>query len=190
MDSRHILLGLTTLLLFSSCASAAQVIILNESIEKLYSLGDVVISGNLKTNRLDIAGSGEILSGENVKVYLVGPASDVLVDDVKVNQKDAPVSFDKDGYYFLVKNGKFRFDGKLLVRAPGQIQLSVPGPMNDLSFKLENGYAVDGDRYGLINERVLIQRSAKTAMVVDGAFRFTFAERDQFLYQVNFKSFE
>ena len=155
----------------------------------MYSLGNVVISGDLKTNNLDIKGAGEILSGENVKVYLFGPATDVLVKDVYVDGGKAPVSFDEKGYYFIVAEGKFGFNGKLLIRKPGQIQISVAGPMNDLSFKLGNGYAVDGDRFGLLNERILIQRAAKTAMIVDGAFRFTYAERDQFLYQVNFKSF-
>ena len=189
MDLRRILFGFLIFLLLSSFASARQIIILNESDEDLYSLGNVVISGDLKTNDLDIKGAGEILSGENVKVYLFGPATDVLVKDVYVDGGKAPVSFDEKGYYFIVAEGKFGFNGKLLIRKPGQIQISVAGPMNDLSFKLENGYAVDGDRFGLLNERILIQRAAKTAMIVDGAFRFTYAERDQFLYQVNFKSF-
>jgi len=134
-------------------------------------------------------GSGEVIIGENVKVYLFGQASDVLVDNVIVNGKAAAVSFDDGGYFFVAEKGKFSFTGNLGIRTPGQVNLFIHGPVNHLVFDITNGYAIGGDKYGLYNEDVIIQRSEKVATLVDGSFRFTYADRNEFYYQINYKSF-
>jgi hypothetical protein len=196
MKAINVLSGFLFLLFLASAASAAvivvndsQILLLNASEEKAYALEYVLVSGDLKTNSLDLSGEGTVLSGRDVRVYLFGPVADVLVKDVSVNGRKTTVSFDKEGYYFIVPEGEFKFTGKLLIRTPGQIRLTVRGPLSELRFKLDNGYAVDGDRYGLVNATVLLQRAAKAATIADGSFRFTFGERDEFMYQLNFKSF-
>lgn len=196
MISRRFFFGLAVFVFLASLSSAAGIIVVNDSSlvfigqqEKAYSLKDVLVSGDLKTNALDVSGEGEVIAGEDVKVYLFGPAEDFLVKDVKVDGQETTVSFDNEGYYFIVHDGEFSFTGKLMVRAIGQTRLKVRGPMNQLRFNMQNGYAVDGDRFGLINSTILLQRAQESAMLVDGSFRFTYAERDEFMYQITFKSF-
>lgn len=192
MDRRIILSGLLFALLFCFVlnVSATSIIVLNDSVEKVYALEKVTLYGDVESNELDITGSGEALSGENVKVYLFGPASDVLVHGVYVNNKATTVSFDDKGYFFLVSSeGSFSFKGKLSIRTIGQIRLQVPGPMNELDFNLLQGYAIGGTQYGLYKDEVVIQRAEKVSMLVDGAFRYTYAERNQFYYVINFKAF-
>jgi len=188
-------------------ASSTQVIVINDTLEKVYSLETITISGDLQTNSLKISGTGEIISGENVKVYLFGPASDILVKNLKVNNAPTSVSFDDKGYFFVLNNpkrgdvialvenslvpsnSKFSLSGDLEIRTLGQIKIYIPGPLNELKFDLQHGYAVKGDRFGLYGETIVIQRSEKVAMVVDGTFKFTYAEKNEFYYIINFKSF-
>jgi len=168
MRSRNVFLGLVLMLLAASFSAATQVIVINDSQvfllnaseEKSYALDKVLVSGDLATNALELSGEGVILSGRDVRVYLFGPVADILVKDVSVNGGKTTVSFDRDGYYFIVPEGAFSFTGKLLVRTPGQARLTARGPISELSFKLKNGYAVDGDRYGLVNATALLQRAA------------------------------
>ena len=180
---------LLALLLFVNIGSAASVIVINETEEKVFALDSVTLSGNLQNNVLTVIGNGEILSGENVKVYLFGPSSDLLIRNLEVNNEAKSVSFDKSGYYFLQDKGKFDFTGLMEIRTLGQLNLKVPGPMNELKFDLTNGYAISGDRFGLIDDTIVIQRTEDVAMLVDGSFRFTYAEKDEFYYVLNFKAF-
>jgi len=179
-------------LVFLSCAgNATQIIILNDTVEKAYGITELVFSGDLSENRLQFHGSGEVLSGENVKVYLFGPASDFLATNLLVDTAPALVSFDGNGYYFIADNGTFSFTGALEIRSIGQIRLYIPGPVNRVSFRIENGYSIDGDIYGAYKKEVLIQRTstAGSAVLVDGVFRYTYAERDTFQYRISFQSF-
>jgi hypothetical protein len=184
------LAAVVMLFLVYAQSASAEIIVLNESKEQVYAVGSVLVSGDLKESSLRLSGSGEVILGENVKVYLFGPSSDVLVSDVMVNGVATAVSFDKNGYFFVVPaTGKFTFTGDLKIRTIGQIRLYVRGPLNELRFNLKNGYALNGDEYGLYEKEVIIQRSDKAAMLVDGSFRYTYAERDEFLYQLNLQSF-
>jgi len=172
-----------------SYASATQIILINETEEQIYTLDNVEISGDLETNKLKISGSGEIIEGENVKVYLFGPASDILIKNLMVNGKATTVSFNENGYFFVADKGRIEFQGDLEIRTIGQIVLYAHGPINELNFNLKHGYAVNGDRFGVYNERIVIQRSEKIAMLIDGSFRYTYAERNEFYYIINFKAF-
>ena len=189
MKTRGLFLVIFSLILFSAFVSATQIIVLNDSVEKAYSLEEVTVSGDLATNTLQIIGTGEVISGENVKVYLFGPSTDILIRDVIVNGNKTSVSFDSDGYYFLSEKGAFKFEGTLDVRTIGQIKLYSKGPMNKITFKLKNGYAVGGDIYGAYKKEIVIQRSEKAAMLVEGSFKFTYAERNTFRYVINYKAF-
>ncbi|MEA1924843.1 MAG: hypothetical protein U9M95_03145 [Candidatus Altiarchaeota archaeon] len=178
------------LLLFAiNSTTASEIIIINETEERIYTLNEVTLSGDLADDLLIIQGSGEVIQGENVKVYLFGPATDVLVSDLKVNGQKTTVSFDEGGYFFMADEGLINLQGKLEIRTIGQIMLYVNGPINELIFHLDHGYAIDGDRFGVYNERIVLQRSEKVAMLVDGNFRYTYAERDRFQYMINFKAF-
>ncbi|MBM3309387.1 MAG: hypothetical protein FJY77_03950, partial [Candidatus Altiarchaeales archaeon] len=171
-------------------ACSAEIIVLNETKEQLYAIESVLVSGDLNVNSLKITGKGEVILGESVKVYLFGPSSDILIRDVLVNGKTTTVSFDENGYFFLAPAvGKFDFTGVMDIRTIGQIQLYVRGPINELKFNLQGGYAINGDEYGLYEQEVIIQRAEKAAMLVDGSFRYSYAERDEFLYQLNLRSF-
>ncbi len=189
MKKSKLILVVLVLLAFSVLASATEIIVLNDTEERLYSLDDVLLSGDLATNELSIRGRGEVILGKNVKVYLFGPSSDLLVEDIVVNDAPASISFDDQGYFFVAEKGVFKFNGKLKIRTIGQIRLFVPGPMNQLRFNIQHGYAIDGDRFGLYKNDVIIQRAEKVSMLVDGSFRYTYAERNEFLYQINFKAF-
>jgi hypothetical protein len=193
METKKLFFGMvfaTLVLLFMVHASAAEVIVINETSEKLYALESVLVSGDVNTNALALSGNGEVLLGENVKVYLFGPSTDILVKNVLVNGKETTVSFDQNGYFFLVPQaGKFTFTGGMDIRTIGQITLHVKGPLNSLQFNLKNGYSINGDEYGLYDKDVVLQRAEKAATLVDGSFRYTYAERNEFLYQLNLKSF-
>jgi len=131
-----------------------------------------------------------VISGSDVKVYLFGPSTDFVISEAYVNNDPATVSFDQKGYFLIVRQeGQFHFSADMDLRQIGQLQLHVPGPINALLFDLEHGYAVSGDQYGIYNKNVMIQRSEKTAMLIDASYRFTYADRNQFYYLINFKSF-
>jgi len=164
--------------------------VINETQPQLYGIEFLHLSGDLSTNTLKLTGRGEIITGENVKVYLLGHPSELLIEDLKVNGVSVPLTFDKEGYFFVAKEkGPFELEGKLNFREIGQPKIYVPGPVNALTFDLRNGYAVDGDQYGLYKKEVVLQRAAKAAILISGAFRYTYAEQDTFLYQLNFKAY-
>ncbi|MFZ2456365.1 MAG: hypothetical protein WAX07_07805 [Candidatus Altiarchaeia archaeon] len=183
-----------TLLVFSLIAvsgvtAATQIIVLNDTEEKAYGLNEITITGDLSENRLQLRGTGEVISGENVKVYLVGPSADVLVSNLQIDSVPKPVSFDENGYFFIADKGTFSYAGTLEIRTIGQLRLYIRGPANMVSFKLENGYSIDGDLYGAYDKEVIIQRAKASPMLVDGSFHYIYAERDTFQYIVNLKSF-
>ena len=192
MKNTSLVLIAFALALLSGACDATQIIILNDTAEKSYGIKELALSGDLSENRLQFRGTGAVLSGVDVKVYLFGPASDFLVSNLVVNTEPAIVSFDGDGYYFIARNGTFSFTGTLEIRTIGQIRLYIRGPANKVSFGLENGYSVDGDVYGAYKKEVIIQRASsagQAATLVDGSFRYTYAERDSFQYMISFQSF-
>ncbi|MFH0876071.1 MAG: hypothetical protein V1859_09105 [archaeon] len=176
-------------LLCVSYASAASIIIVNETEEQVYSLEQVIVSGDLEENTLYFSGYGEVISGEKVKVYLFGSASDFLIKDLTVNEKPTSLSFDLHGYYFLAEKGRFDVSGTIEVRTIGQMKLYARGPINDLKFELKNGYAISGDVSGVMNQAVILQRSEKVAMNVNGNFRFTYKDKNEFYYNIVFQAF-
>jgi len=181
---------LLLLLLFLPVFVSAEIVIINETEKDFFTLETLHLSGDLQENELQISGSGQIIAGNQVKVYLLGPAEDIVIKDVYLNNVLVPISFDKQGYFIVVSGeGQFSFSGTMLIRRLGQLQLFIQGPVNELTFNLEHGYAVNGDRYGVYNKQVTIQRSEKAAMLVDGSFRYTYAQRNTFYYVINFKSF-
>ncbi len=190
MIRKNFLICFFALLFFIASASATKIVVINETEEKVYSLGEVTLSGDLDTNLLKISGSGEVITGEKPKVYLFGPASDVLVKNLLVNNEKTSVSFDENGYFFVAKEGgKFNFKADLEIKTIGQIRLFVPGPLNKLVFDLKNGYAIGGDQFGLYQKQIIIQRKEEISQLVKGNFRFSYAEKNEFLYIINFQAF-
>jgi hypothetical protein len=180
---------LLSLASFLACGASGEIIIVNETKPSFYAVSEMRLSGDLDTNRLVVSGSGRVISGENVKVYLLGRASDLLIDNLVVNGAEAPVSFDDRGYFMVLPVGAYAFQGDLSVRTAGQVRLYVPGPVNALRFDLKHGYAIHGDQYGLFGDEVIVQRAEKAAMLVSGGFKYSYAERNEFSYQVGFRSF-
>ncbi len=197
MKPQALLLCLAALALLSTAACATEVIFVNESAEKIYGIGDMKLSGSLSDNLLHMTGSGEVISGENVKVYLLGPPSEVLVKNLNVNGTGKTVSFDSEGYFFIAGKGAFTYSADVELKTLGQIRLYVPGPVNQLTFDLKDGYAIGGDVYGAIGKEVIIQRSSgsepaeeqKNQTLVDGSFHYTFGqERNEFYYDIRFSA--
>ena len=170
-------------------SASAEIIIVNDTRPSFWAVSEMRLSGDLDANKLSIAGSGEVISGEDVKVYLIGRASDILIDHVIVNGKEVTVSFDDKGYFMVLGKGRFDYQGDLTLRTAGQARLYVPGPVNAVKFDIKHGYAVHGDQYGLYGSDIIIQRAEKVAMLADGSFKYTFAERNSFDYRLNFRSF-
>jgi len=176
-------------LLALQVASATSIIVINDTEPDVVSLQKVVVSGDLSANTLSILGGGEVLSEGRARVYLFGPSQEVLIKNLFVGGAPRTVSFDELGYFFLAEEGTFSFVADMEVRTIGQLRLFVPGPINELNFDIDHGYVIDGDRFGIFEEQVIIQRSEKVAMIVDGNFRFSFALRNQFSYFLNFRAF-
>ncbi|MFH1721885.1 MAG: hypothetical protein ABH950_04690 [Candidatus Altiarchaeota archaeon] len=177
------------LFLASSFVTGTTVVLLNDTEPDIFALHQLTLSGDLAANELTISGSGEVVSGELVKVYLLGPSTDILIKDLRVNQKRMSVSFDDRGYFFLAEKGVFELSSDLEVRTIGQLRLKVPGPLNHLHFDLDNGHAIGGDRFGQFNQEVILQRWEKVSMVADGSFKYSFAERNSFHYLLNLQAY-
>ncbi len=184
-----IIFALLAMLLAMQAVSATTIIVVNETEAAVVSIEAMTLSGDLENNILAVYGSGEVLAGDSVKVYLFGPSEDIVVKNLKVDKVPTTVSFDDNGYFFLADEGEFSFVGDMEIRTIGQLRLYVQGPVNELTFDLDHGYAIDGDRFGMYRDTVVIQRSEKVAMLVDGSFRFTYAIRNSFSYLISFKAF-
>ncbi len=193
MDKRVLLHLVTVLVLmvgfFYSHNVSAEVIIINDTKPSFYSMEQMALSGDFDTNSLSVAGYGEVISGDSVKVYILGSPSDILVKDLTVGGKEAPISFDEKGYFMVLDEGKFSYSGRVVIRTRGQARLYVPGPVNEVKFDLKNGYAINGDQYGVFGREIILQRSEKVAMLVDGGFKYSFAEQDTFTYNIRYRSF-
>jgi hypothetical protein len=181
---------LILLVIFLVPCVSGNIIILNETEKEHYALEMISVTGDLNENKLRIEGSGEVISGSNVKVYLFGSSSDFLVNNLIVNNKKAVVSFDSEGYYFIAEKGELKFTGNLEIRTIGQIKLYVPGPLNEIEFDTKNGYTIDAKRYGLFKDTIIIQRNVKSVLNVEGEFHYKFEPyKNSFNYLINFKSF-
>ncbi len=198
MKQNTFFIYLLTLVLFASIACATQIVVINDTTEeKIYGIENMALSGNVSDNLLHITGSGEVLSGEGVKVYLLGPSDEVLVKNLMVNGAGKAVSFDSDGYFFLSEKGSFTYSADLEIKTLGQISLYVRGPVNHLTFDLKDGYAIGGDVFGAYEKNVIIHRSyaqetedQKNKTLIDGSFSYTYGQdRNEFLYDITFTSF-
>lgn len=177
-------------LLAMQAGSATTVIVINETEEAVVSIESMYLSGDLQNNILSVTGSGEVLAGEQARVYLFGPSEDIVIKNLKVNKVPTTVSFDDYGYFFLADIGEFSFTGTMEIRTIGQLVLNARGPINELSFNLDHGYVIGGDKFGVYDEQIVIQRSEKVAMLVDGSFRFTYGLlQNEFTYAISFQSF-
>ena len=191
------LICLFILAFLASAASATEIVLVNDTVEKIYGIESMKVSGSLSGNILHLSGSGEVISGENVRVYLVGPSDEILVKNLLVDGTSKAVSFDQQGYFFLADGGPFTFTADLEIKTLGQIVLYVRGPVNRLTFNLQDGYAIGGDVFGAYGKRVVIQRSSsvepqdqKKQTLVEARFHYTFGpERNDFVYDITFSAF-
>jgi len=157
--------------------------------EDIYSINSMTISGDLETNTLSFQGSGNVLNSNNVKIYLLGSISNIVITRLTVNGLSTPVSFDSRGYFFIANSG-FNFSGSFDILSLGQLSLSIPGPVRELNFDLINGYVVGGDKlYSQLNNIVIIQRQEIEQVLVDADFHFIFDESENnFIYDIDFSS--
>ncbi len=157
--------------------------------EDIYSINNLVISGDLSSNILSFQGSGNVLNGENVKIYLLGSINDIAITQLKINGVNAPVSFDERGYFFMA-DSSFDFSGSFSILSLGQLSLSIPGPVKELSFDLDNGYVVGAStKYSQLNNVIIIQRQEVEQVLVSGDFHYIFDElKNDFVYEIDFNS--
>ncbi|MBU0762409.1 MAG: hypothetical protein KKD39_05235 [Candidatus Altiarchaeota archaeon] len=193
MEKKYAVFLVPLLFLFFSFLLAddasAEIIIINQSKPVFYSMEQMVLSGDFDTNKLSLTGFGEVISGDTAKVYVLGSPEDILVSNVLVNGGVVPVSFDDRGYYMVLDKGKFKFSADVSFRSRGQARIYVPGPVNEVKFDLLNGYAINGDQYGAYKREIILQRSEKVAMLSEGAFKYSFAEKNTFTYNIRYRSF-
>jgi len=150
-----------------------------------HALEEVLITGDLSTGKLLITGNGEVF-GDDARINLFGKSENLLVSNLKVNGNPISVSFDASTYYFNLKKGKFVFAADLTLRKGGSADLFAIGPINLLKFELKNGYAVGGDRYGLLEDTIVLQSGETQVMRTDGFFEFTYGEQNSFYYDIQF----
>lgn len=156
--------------------------------EDLYSISELNVSGDLNREVLTFTGEGSVLNGANVKIYLFGPRDDVLIDSLLVNGVNNALSFDSQGYYFVI-NDSFTFSGDLKLLSLGQIKLLIPGPVQKLNFDLINGYVIGGSSfYSQLNDYVIIQREEVDEVLVDADFHYVFDKENNFEYEINLNS--
>ena len=168
------------------------IIIPDEAEEKTdYLIEELTINGDMAERQMKISGNGAVLSGRRGKIYLVCANPDILIKDLYVNGTKTLVAFDQEGYYFISPAEKFSFKGSLEIKDKTQIPLKAIGPINRVSFGLVHGYAVDGDKFGVVNQDIVLQRIYERTkpVLVKGVFRFSLADVNTFLYQLSFQSF-
>ncbi|MDD4353451.1 MAG: hypothetical protein PHN56_03260, partial [Candidatus Nanoarchaeia archaeon] len=159
------------------------------TVEDIYSINSLTISGDLNANVLSFQGSGDVLNSENVKVYLLGSIDNIVLNNLKINGVNTPVSFDNNGYFFIA-DSSFNFVGSFEILSLGQLSLVIPGPVRNLTFNLINGYVVGGnERYSQLNDVVIIQREDVEQVLVDADFHYIFDElKNNFVYEIDFNS--
>lgn len=172
---------------------AARIIIIPEEKEEKgdYFIEEATISGDMATGKLRVTGRGAVIRGTDVKVYLFSANQDILIRDLTVDGSRVMVAFDKQGYYFIARKKAFSFSGTMEIRDKGQITFTAVGPVNRLAFDLTHGYAVDGDRFGVVDGNVVLQRIYEKTRptLVQGVFRFSIADVNTFLYRISFQSY-
>ncbi|VVB75699.1 Uncharacterised protein [Candidatus Tiddalikarchaeum anstoanum] len=169
-----------SLILVSACFATS---------EDLSFINDMTISGNVSTNALTFSGSGSVINGNNVKVYIIGPTTNVYINSLTVNGAITPVSFDYYGYFFISNISNFNYSGSLKLLQIGQVNLYITGPVNHLIFSLVDGYTVGGSEfYSLLNKNIIIQRNQASQVLVDADFHYLFERVNNFEYTIRFSS--
>jgi len=168
------------------------IIIPDESEEAAdYFIEEIKISGDMAEGHMKISGNGGVMSGGRGKIYLFSANQDILVKDLYVNGSKSQVAFDKQGYYFISQMKHFSFKGSMQIKNKPQIQFKAIGPINKLAFDLIHGYAVDGDKFGVVDQDIILQGIYERTRpsLVKGIFRYSLAEVNTFLYLLSVQSF-
>jgi len=172
---------------------AARIIIIPEEKEEKgdYFIEEATISGDMAAGKLRVTGRGAVMRGTDVKVHLFSANQDILIRDLSVDGSRVLVAFDKQGYYFITGKKAFSFSGTMEIKDKGQITFTAIGPVNRLAFDLTHGYAVDGDRFGVVDGNVVLQRIYEKTRptLVQGVFRYSIADVNTFLYRISFQSY-
>ncbi len=169
-----------------------KILIINETYEfSPCGISSFVVKGDMSKGELSFSLQGYALGEGKSKVYILGPASKVLVKDVRVNGKSAQVFFDSLGYYFITGEQEFTATGKIILRGGTSTSVIFPGPINHLKFELENGYAVGGQEYfGVVNRSVTLQKSFyRHAVAAEGYAKYTWEKDVSFVYRIEITSF-
>ncbi len=169
-----------------------KILIINETYEfSPYGISSFTVKGDMSKGELSFSLHGYALGEGKSKVYILGPASKVLVKDVKVNGKSARVFFDSLGYYFVSEEQEFSATGKIVLRGGTSTSVIFPGPINRLKFELENGYAVGGQEYfGVVNRSITLQKSFyRHVVTAEGSAKYTWESDVSFVYRIEITSF-
>lgn len=192
VDKKLWLLFTVIIFLIPSPSISLKVLIINETSEFTPAgISDFIVKGDMSKGVLSFSLHGYALGEGKSKVYIIGPASKILVKDVSVNGKPVVVFFDSNGYYFVTEGQKFSVEGKIVLRGGTSTNVIFPGPINRLKFELENGYAVGGQEYfGVVNRSVTLQKSLyKHVVTSEGFARYTWENDVSFIYRIDITSF-
>ena len=124
-----------------------------------FTLQRLRLTGDVASGPITFELEGGVLTDGPYPVPLFGPASRVLLGDVKENGKPASIGFDGDTYYLHTASRHFVLRGTFELR--GDQALAIPGPLNTLDADLTGARVVEGARLsGLAATTIHLDKSS------------------------------
>jgi hypothetical protein len=102
------------------------------------------LTGDLSAGPISFELEGGVLADGAYPVPLFGPASRVMLDNVKENGKPASIGFENDAYFLHTASRHFVLRGTFELR--GDQALAIPGPLNALQSDITGARVVEGSR--------------------------------------------
>jgi hypothetical protein len=120
--------------------------------EDCWVLHDMTVRGAV-TSAMSFELHGGVRGKGEQKIPLVGPPSQVRLDDVTIDGARATVTFDNDRYYVITQARAFTLRGKLTLGSDQM--LSVAGPLLAFDAHLTKGRVVEGEKLSGLSSTVL-----------------------------------
>ncbi|MEO6420932.1 MAG: hypothetical protein ABIP39_16080, partial [Polyangiaceae bacterium] len=121
--------------------------------EHCFTLGRLVIRGDVAKAPLSFELEGTVHADEAVAVPLFGPPGQVRIDHATEDGHAAAISFDDKHYFFITSARHFVLRGQLTMLADPT--LTIAGPLNALDTELTGGRVIEGARLSGLSETVI-----------------------------------
>jgi len=116
----------------------------NDCQKNCFVLQRLRLTGDLAAGPISFELEGGVLAEGAYPVPLFGPASRVMLGDVKENGKPASIGFENDAYFLHTASRHFVLRGTFELR--GDQALAIPGPLNALQSDVTGARVVEGSR--------------------------------------------